>query len=92
MATREEQARSICKDLYKRLDDNHIDYKTNRWAEGIPHNPLSEEIVRLIADLDFAEFGDYFCWKVGGDGDNGEALMYEMDVILELLEAEKKAK
>jgi hypothetical protein len=55
-----------------------IDVDT-RWEEGIAHDPRSEEIVRWIADYDFEFCDDYFCWKVGGDGDNGEDLMYELD-------------
>jgi hypothetical protein len=43
------------------------------------HDPRSEEIVRALAEIDFEFFDDHFCWKVGGDGDNGEALMYELD-------------
>jgi hypothetical protein len=50
-----------------------------RWEQGIEHDPRSEEIVRWIADYDFLFCDDYFCWKVGGDGDNGESLMYELD-------------
>jgi len=26
---------------------------------------------------------DHFCWKSGGDGDNGEQLMYQLDVLFE---------
>ncbi len=55
-----------------------IDINT-RWEEGIDHDPRSEEIVRWIADYDLNYCDDYFCWKVGGDGDNGETLMYELD-------------
>ena len=29
-----------------------------------------------------------FYWKQGGDGDNGEALMYELDAFFELLDIE----
>jgi hypothetical protein len=55
-----------------------IDVNT-RWEQGVAHDPRSEEIVRWIADYDFKFCDDHFCWKVGGDGDNGEALMYELD-------------
>jgi hypothetical protein len=55
-----------------------IDINT-RWEKGIGHDPRSEEIVRWIADYDFKFCDDYFCWKIGGDGDNGETLMYELD-------------
>lgn len=59
-----------------------------RWQEGIDHHPESEKIVRRIADLDFKHNGDYFEWKIGGDGDNGEVLMYLLDMYFE--EQEKK--
>ena len=35
------------------------------------HNPKSVELFEFISTLDF-ENGDYFCFKSGGDGDNGE--------------------
>lgn len=56
----------------------------DRWGKGIPHDPRSEEIVRVLSEIDFTVFDDHFCWKVGGDGDNGETLMYELDVYFEL--------
>lgn len=43
------------------------------------HLPESERIFYFLAKLDFEEAGDYFCWKYGGDGDNGEVLMNELD-------------
>ena len=49
----------------------------------IGHDPRSEEIVRALAEIDFHQFDDYFCWKVGGDGDNGEVLMSELDVYFQ---------
>lgn len=36
-----------------------------------------------IAKVDFAHGGDFFRWKTGGDGDNGEHLMYIMDIVFE---------
>jgi len=51
-----------------------------RWKKGIPHHPESEKIARFLADND--EY-DYFDWKFGGDGDNGEELMYQLDVYFE---------
>ncbi len=54
-----------------------------RWENGVPHDPRSEEIYKGIADLDFKEGGDYFCFKSGGDGDNGEHLMYLLDLYFE---------
>lgn len=51
-----------------------------RYDRGIPHNPRSIELYRSIAKLDFEEGGDVFCFKSGGNGDNGEHLMYLLDM------------
>lgn len=50
-----------------------------RWESGIPHDPFSKKMMEFIADYDFHECSDFFCWKIGGDGDNGEQLMYLLD-------------
>ena len=62
----------------------HVDL--DRWEKGIDHDPRSVKIVKALADIDLHGFNDYFCWKTGGDGDNGESLMYELDVYFELLD------
>lgn len=54
-----------------------------RWEEGWDHDPRSIELYRSIAEIDFNENNDYFCWKSGGDGDNGESLMYLLDIHFE---------
>jgi hypothetical protein len=54
-----------------------------RWEQGTPHDPRSINIYRAVADIDFRENNDFFCFKSGGDGDNGEALMYLFDVYFE---------
>jgi hypothetical protein len=54
-----------------------------RWEKGIEHDSRSVEIYRAIAKIDFEQNDDYFNWKSGGDGDNGEALMYLLDVYFE---------
>lgn len=54
-----------------------------RTLGQIPHHPLTEKLYRRIADLDFYELDDSFCFKSGGDGDNGEVLMSLMDLALE---------
>ena len=59
----------------------------DRWGQGIEHHPRSEELVRFVAENDFENYDDHFQWKVGGDGDNGESLMYEMDSFFEQEEA-----
>ena len=55
-----------------------------RWEEGIPHHPEAKRIYGLLEESDWAFGEDYFCWKSGGDGDNGESLMYMLSVLLEL--------
>lgn len=66
-----------------------IEYNPNeRWKQSIPHHPKSVALFKRIEYLDFHLSGDYFCWKSGGDGDNGEMLMYEMDIYFE--EQDKK--
>ncbi len=54
-----------------------------RWEEGVDHHPESIELYKRIAHLDFKHNSDSFCWKSGGDGDNGESLMYLLDIIFE---------
>lgn len=53
-----------------------------RWEKGIDHHPMSKKLYDFISALDF-EYGDRFCFKKGGDGDNGEHLMYLMDAFFE---------
>lgn len=58
-----------------------------RWEQGIDHHPKSIELFKAIEKIDFEFGGDFFRWKSGGDGDNGEHLMYEMDIYFECLDA-----
>ncbi len=60
----------------------------DRWEEGTEHHPISERLMAFLVEHDFNNYGDHFCWKTGGDGDNGETLMYEMDAFFELIEEE----
>lgn len=57
-----------------------------RWEQGLPHHPKSLEIATAIFRIDQEFGGDFFCWKHGGDGDNGEHLMYLLDIHFELEE------
>jgi hypothetical protein len=50
-----------------------------RWEDGDDHDPRSETIYKYISDMDFKHCGDSFCFKSGGDGDNGETLMFILD-------------
>lgn len=50
-----------------------------RWEEGISHDPRSRKLYEFISEYDFTYLGDSFGFKDGGDGDNGETLMYILD-------------
>ena len=54
-----------------------------RWGQGLGHHPKSKEIFKAIKDNDWKYGDDCFCWKEGGDGDNGEHLMYLLDIHFE---------
>jgi len=60
-----------------------------RWENGIAHNHQSELLMDKIKKIDFIWNDDHFCWKTGGDGDNGEALMYVLDIIFDEREAKR---
>ena len=62
----------------------------NRWELGIKHHPKSLELIEFLIDHDLFDYDDYFCWKKGGDGDNGETLMYQMDAFFELKDIENE--
>jgi hypothetical protein len=51
-----------------------------RWEQGIPHDPRSIRLYQSIAKIDWEQCSDSFGFKSGGDGDNGETLMYLLDV------------
>lgn len=78
---------SACEDYRTALELNLT--TKDRWADGIDHHPMSKRLMKFISDHDFVDYKDYFCWKIGGDGDNGETLMYQMDAFFELLDHEK---
>ena len=52
--------------------------KIEKYGMSVEHNPKSKEIYNFISEVDFAN-GDAFCFKCGGDGDNGEMLMALLD-------------
>ncbi len=56
----------------------------NRWEKGIEHDPRSTAIMQGLTVVDYSIFANYFDWRTGGDGDNGETLMYELDIYFEL--------
>ena len=60
--------------------------KTDRWERGVEHHPLSERVVRFLSAHDQHDYNMYFDWRCGGDGDNGENLMFQMDPFFEWLD------
>jgi hypothetical protein len=73
------------KEDYKKACELNL-IKIDRWGEGRDHHQMSERIVRFLVEHDFNDYNDYFCWKVGGDGDNGETLMYQLDAFFEMID------
>lgn len=78
------------------MNDDYKNAKTlgltniDRWLEGTPHHPMSERLMQFLKTHDCNEYDDYFDWRTGGDGDNGETLMFQMDAFFEILDKENK--
>ena len=70
---------------YKKATELGLTHK-DRWEEGIDHHPMSERLMRFLSDHDHHDYQGYFDWEMGGDGDNGETLAFQMDAFFELLE------
>ena len=73
---------------YQKADELGLT-ELDRWGKGIDHHPMSERLVRFLQDHDHHDYNDYFDWRVGGDGDNGETLMFQMDAFFEMLDKTK---
>lgn len=85
-------ARKILERVEKKLGMSFEGIETNiekRWEKGIPHHPNSIKIVKAMSVLDYELGGDSLDIKIGGDGDNGEAMMFLLDLYFE---AEDKKK
>lgn len=59
-----------------------------RWEQGIGHDPRSEEVYGFISEYDWKFGDDSLSLKAGGDGDNGESLMYLLDEYFAAKDAE----
>lgn len=62
----------------------------DRWSVGAHNHPTSVRLAEFIAEVDFNDYGDSFCWKLGGDGDNGQTLCFQMDAFFELLDLQQQ--
>lgn len=60
----------------------------DRWSDGTAHHPTSLEALRFISELDDKAYGGYFDWRIGGDGDNGETLAYQLDAFFEFKDSQ----
>jgi hypothetical protein len=60
----------------------------DRWENSIPHHPKSKQLMEFLKLHDYNDYDDYFGWKSGGDDDNGEILMYQLDAFFELMDTE----
>jgi hypothetical protein len=92
-----EELINILGDSQKRLMERLKKFEINtdiadRWEKGIEHHPQALELASALEALDWVFCSDFFCWKFGGDGDNGEFLLYELDIYFELLDKEAQAK
>jgi hypothetical protein len=54
-----------------------------RWDHGIDHHPKSEALYRFISKHNFTDQDDSLDLSSGGDGDNGEELMYALDAYFD---------
>lgn len=61
----------------------------DRWGTGCDHHPMSIRLMDFLIDHDYKDYSDYFSWEKGGDGDNGETLMFQMDAFFEMLDKVK---
>ena len=55
-------------------------YDPARWEDGLPHHPISLKIGEALREQDTVEALDL---RFGGDGDNGETLLYMLDEWIE---------
>lgn len=56
-----------------------IEKPKDRWENGTPHDPRSEALYDFLSRYDYIHNNDCLEFNSGGDGDNGEELMYLLD-------------
>jgi hypothetical protein len=61
----------------------------DRWEQGIDHDERSVEIFEFMAKYDSKFGGDSMELSSGGDGDNGESLMYLLDEYFAAKDAQR---
>jgi hypothetical protein len=73
-----------------------------RWNEGTPHHKESIKLYKILKKIDHVYCDDFLNWKSKddgdastiwsseSDGDNGEMLMYALDLYFECKDAKEK--
>jgi hypothetical protein len=61
-----------------------------RYDDGAEHHTKAVKLMEFLMDYDYQEMGDSLGWEVGGDGDNGESLLYALSVYFEYLDYGKE--
>jgi len=62
----------------------------DRWEQGIDHDERSLDLYGFLAEYD-GKFADHSMdLSSGGDGDNGEALMYLLDEYFAAIDSAQK--
>lgn len=84
-------------EYYKDILEQYVSLGINvdlndRWTKGTEHHPNSSELMNHLEALDVMYGGDFFFFKTGGDGDNGEHLMFLMDLFFELKDKKEEKK
>lgn len=79
------------KDILERIEKMGIDTDiTKRWEQGIDHHPEAKKLAKEIAAIDWMFGDDGFGFKFGGDGDNGDELIYLLNILFDLKDAEAR--
>lgn len=55
----------------------------SRWEKGIEHHPEASFLLEFASELLFPDFD----LRLGGDGDNGEAILLALSVAFEMRDA-----
>lgn len=76
-------------DLYDFAKENGLTNQ-DRWSDAKAHHPESLKLMSFLKDHDVNDYNDYFEWKSGGDGDNGETFMFQLDAYFEALDLKNK--
>ncbi len=62
----------------------NIEYDVNKRLESaLPHHKKTLHLFKRVDSLDQHVLENYFDFKSGGDGDNGEMLMCLLDIYFE---------